>query len=163
MAGEEDLLTTQAIASKYPEAVAFAGVAASVWNGNTSPAKVEMAVTGRLHAALRQILDKDIQTVFLTDSGIRHIKKKHGSGEAARGQVDITPDDFALIPLVLNEFDRAEHDLTDKLGQKNCFSKRIAERWFTLPPLNGANIRRKYELSGKCAFQVPRADRCRPP
>ena len=66
------------------------------------------------------------QTVFLTDSDIRHIKKKHGSNEAAKGQIDITPDDFALIPLVLNEFDTIEHSLTDKLGykkllfQKNC-------------------------------------------
>jgi len=46
--------------------------------------------------------------------------------EKARRREDITPDDFALIPLVLNEFDKAEHSLTDKLGnkkllfQKNC-------------------------------------------
>ena len=114
------------IAEKYPEAAAFAGVAASVWNGSGSPAKVEMIVTGKLYTELKRLLDKDIQTVFLTDSDIRHIKKKHGSKEVARGQVDITPDDFALIPFVLNEFDKAEHDLTDKLGnkkllfQKNC-------------------------------------------
>jgi len=37
-------------------------------------------------------------------------KKKHGSNETARGQINITPDDFALIPLVLNEFDKAGHD-----------------------------------------------------
>jgi len=57
---------------------------------------------------------------------IRHIKKKHGSNEVARGQIDIIPEDFALIPLVLNEFDKAEQSLTDRLGnkklifQKNC-------------------------------------------
>jgi hypothetical protein len=111
----------QDIAKKYPEAAAFAGVAVSVWNGNNSPAKVEMTVTGKLYAELKRLLDKDIQTVFLTDSDIRHIKKKHGSKEAARGQIDITPDDFALIPLVLNEFDKAEHDLTDKRGNKRLF------------------------------------------
>ena len=119
-------MNLQDIAGKYPEAVAFAGVAASIWNGNSSPVKVEMTATGKLHAELKRMLGKDIQTVFLTDSDIRHIKKKHGSNEAARGQVNITPDDFALIPLVLNEFDKAEHDLTDKRGnkkllfQKNC-------------------------------------------
>jgi hypothetical protein len=85
-----------------------------------------MVVKGRLYAELQKILHKDIQAVFLTDSDIRHIKKKHGSNEAARGQKNITPDDFALIPLVLNEFDKVEHDLTDKMGfkkllfQKNC-------------------------------------------
>ena len=116
----------QDIAGKYPEAAAFAGVAASVWNGSSSPAKVEMAVAGRLHSELKLLLGKDIQTIFLTDSDIRHIKKKHGNNEGTRGQVDITPDDFALIPFVLNEFDKAEHDLTDKKGnkkllfQKNC-------------------------------------------
>ena len=114
------------ISKKYPEAAAFAGVAASVWNGSSSPAKVEMTVTGKLHVELKRLLDKDIQTVYITDSDIRHIKKKHGSNEAARGQIDIAPEDFALIPLVLNEFDNAEHDITDKKGnkkllfQKNC-------------------------------------------
>ena len=119
-------MNLQDIAGKYPEAAAFAGVAASVWNGSNSPAKVEMVVSGRLHAELMRLLGKDIQTIFLTDSDIRHIKKKHGNNEAARGQIDITPDDFALIPLVLNEFDKINHDLTDKLGnkkilfEKNC-------------------------------------------
>jgi len=123
---QQKSLSLQEIAQKYPEASAFAGVAASVWNGSGSPAKVEMAVTGRLHAELTRLLDKDIQTVFLTDSDIRHIKKKHGNNESARGQTDITPGDFALIPFVLNEFDNAEYYQTDKKGnkkllfQKNC-------------------------------------------
>ena len=118
--------TEKELVKNYPEAAAFAGVAASVWNGSTSPAKVEMVVKGRLYTELKRLLNKDIQTVFLTDSDIRHIKKKHGSNESAKGQADITPDDFALIPLVLNEFDKVEHSLTDKLGykkllfQKNC-------------------------------------------
>ena len=119
-------MTIQHIADKYPEAVAFAGAAASVWNGSTSLVKIEMPVRGKLHTELQKLLDKEIQTVFLTDSDIRHIKKKHGNNEAARGQVNITPVDFALIPLVLNEFDKAEYELTDKCGnkkllfQKNC-------------------------------------------
>jgi hypothetical protein len=109
----------------YPEADAFAGAAASVWNGSTSPIKIEMVVKGKLYAELKKLLNKDIQTVFLTDSDIRHIKKKHGSNESARGQVNITPDDFALIPLVLNEFDKVEHDLTDKMGfRKLLFQKK---------------------------------------
>ena len=123
---QQKSLSLHEIAEKYPEATAFAGVAASVWNGSGSSAKVEMAVTGRLHTELKRLLDKDIQTVFLTDSDIRHIKKKHGNNEAARGQIDIIPGDFALIPFVLNEFDKAEYYQTDKKGnkkllfQKNC-------------------------------------------
>jgi hypothetical protein len=42
-----------------------------------------------------------------------------------RGQVDITPSDFALIPCVMNEFDTAQHEETDRLGnRKIIFVKR---------------------------------------
>jgi hypothetical protein len=71
--------------------------------------KIEFAVSERLKAEFLNLTGKDIQAVFITDSGARHIKKQHGQGEALRGQVDVAPDDFAFIPLVLNEFDRAEH------------------------------------------------------
>jgi hypothetical protein len=115
------------VLKNYPEADAFAGAAASVWNGSASPVKIEMVVKGRLHTELQKLLNRDIQTIFLTDSDIRHIKKKHGSNEAARGQVDITPDDFTLIPLVLNEFDKVEHVLTDKMGFKKLLFQKKCE------------------------------------
>jgi hypothetical protein len=69
------------LVKNYPEADAFAGAATSVWNGSISPIKIEMLVKGRLYAELQKMLHKDIQTIFLTDSGIRHIKKKHGSAD----------------------------------------------------------------------------------
>ena len=123
---DTSMIDIKEISKKYPEAAAFAGVAESVWNGNNSPAKVEMTVSGRLYNELKRLLLKDIQTVYITDSDIRHIKKKHGSNETARGQVDITPDDFAMIPLILNEFDKAEHDITDQKGnKKTTFSKEL--------------------------------------
>ena len=148
-------MNLQDIAGKYPEAVAFAGVAASVWNGNSSPAKVEMAVVGRLHAEFKRLLGKDIRTVFLTDSGIRHIKKKHGSNEASRGQADITPDDFALIPLVLNEFDKAEHDLTDKQGNKKLlFQKNYGEMVYVATIERGEN---KVEVRTFWKMRIPGA------
>jgi len=115
------------LVKNYPEADAFAGAAVSVWNGSTSPIKIEMIVKGKLYIELKKMLNKDIQTVFLTDSDIRHIKKKHGSNEMVRGQIDITPDDFALIPLVLNEFDKVEHDLTDKMGFKKLLFQKKCE------------------------------------
>jgi hypothetical protein len=115
------------LVKNYPEAEAFAGAAASVWNGSTSPIKIEMVVKGKLYTELKKLLNKDIQTVFLTDSDIRHIKKKHGSNEAGRGQIDITPDDFALIPLILNDFDKVEYDLTDKMGFKKLLFQKKCE------------------------------------
>ena len=116
------------LVKNYPEAAVFVEVAESVWNGSTFPIKIEMTVKGRLHMELQRLLNKNIQTIFLTDSDIRHIKNKHGANEAARGQVNITPNDFALIPLVLNEFDKVEHELTDKMGLKKLlFQKRFKE------------------------------------
>ena len=142
-------------AKKYPEAAAFTGVAVSVWNGNTSPAKVEMVVRDRLQAELKRLLGRDIQTVFLTDSDIRHIKKKHGNNEAARGQIDITPDDFALIPYVLNEFDKVEHDLTDKQGNKKLlFEKKSEEIIYVATVERGEN---KVEVRTFWKMRVPGA------
>jgi hypothetical protein len=87
---------------------------------------MELQVTGKLKAELRRILGTDIQTIFVTDSDIRHIKKQHGQREALRGQIDVTPDDIALIPLVLNEFDIAEYTEMDRRGNKKIlFKKRI--------------------------------------
>ena len=150
------MIEQEDIIKKYPEAAAFAGVAKSVWDGNNSPAKVEMSVTGRLRSELKYLLNKEIQTVYITDSDIRHIKKKHGNNEASRGQVNIIPEDFALIPLILNEFDKVEHEITDQKGnkkllfQKNCGNmayvatiergeKKVEIRTFWKMPIPGAS------------------------
>ena len=87
------------LVKKYPEAAAFAGVAESVWNGSSSAAKVEMEVKGRLHAELNRLLGKDIKIVFLTDSDIRHIKKKHGRSETGRGRLILPLTTSLLSPL----------------------------------------------------------------
>ena len=63
-------------------------------------------------------LPEALESVFITDSDIRHIKRKHGNSEESRGQVAIEPSDFGRIPFVLNEFDTCEHTDTDKLGNK---------------------------------------------
>jgi hypothetical protein len=114
-----------------------------------------MLVQGRLYAELKRLLGKDIQTVFLTDSDVRHIKKKHGNNEAARGQVDITPDDFALIPLVLNEFDKVEHEITDKLGfKKLLFQKKCGGMIYIATIERGEN---KVEVRTLWKMRVPGA------
>jgi hypothetical protein len=114
------------LAEKYPEAAIFAAVAESVWQGSKAAVKMELQVTGKLKTELKRLLGSDVQTIFITDSDIRHIKKQHGQGEVLRGQLDVTPDDIAFIPLVLNEFETAEHTETDRKGNKKIlFKKRI--------------------------------------
>jgi hypothetical protein len=49
-----------------------------------------------------------------------------------RGQVDITPEDFAFIPAVMNEFDTAIHEDTDRMGNKKIlFVKKVNGNVYT--------------------------------
>lgn len=111
---------------QYPETSLAIAIAQSVWDGNTATVKMDFSVLQRLKEAYKRITGNYLQTVFITDSDIRHIKKEHGQKEALRGQVDITPADFAYIPLILNEFDTIELTSTDIKGNKRIlFTKQI--------------------------------------
>ena len=126
-------MTARDIADKYPEAAALVGLAESVWKGNRQTARVDFALSDKLRTELQGLLEKDIQNVFITDSDARHIKKNHGQREALRGQVDITPQDFALIPFVMNEFDTAQMVEGDNLGNRRIlFSKRVNGNVYTV-------------------------------
>jgi hypothetical protein len=119
-------MTSREILAKYPEAAAIVGLAESVWNGSKQAARADFALSGRLKTELRGLLDKDIQNIFITDSDARHIKKNHGQNESSRGQVDITPADFAFIPFVMNEFDSTELVDADNRGNRRIlFTKRV--------------------------------------
>ncbi|GAB6392133.1 MAG: PBECR3 family protein [Treponematales bacterium] len=121
---EQELLAH--IAQTYPESAAIVVMARGVWAGSVHITRTDFTVSLWLRLETQRLLGHDIETAFITDSDMRHIKKKHGQNEAARGQADITPDDFALVPYVLNEFDTVEHTETDKLGNKKIlFSKRV--------------------------------------
>jgi hypothetical protein len=114
------------IASQYPEASLIVALAESTWAGSRKSAKIEFALSDRLRIKLKELLGKDVNKIFITDSDARHIKKHHGQNEEKRGQVDITPADFALIPVVLNEYDTAEHTGEDKIGnRKLLFTKKV--------------------------------------
>ena len=111
---------------QYPEAQLIVAMAESIWAGSRNTAKIEFPLSDGLKIKLKELLGKEIRKIFITDSDARHIKKYHGYNEEKRGQVDITPVDFALIPVVLNEFDTAEHTGEDKIGNKKLFfSKKI--------------------------------------
>ena len=109
------------LVKKYPEAPLIVAMAECVWAGSTKAAKVEFSISERLKLKLKDLLGKKIQKVFITDSDARHIMKHHGQNEEKRGQVDITPEDFALIPIVMNEFDTLELAGEDKLGNRKLF------------------------------------------
>jgi hypothetical protein len=128
------------VTEKYPEAIALVGLAESVWKGNKQAARVDFALSSRLKAELQMLMGKDIENVFITDSDARHIKKHHGQREALRGQIDITPSDFALIPFVMNEFDTAGIVGADNLGnRKILFTKQVNGNIYTVSVERGNN------------------------
>jgi hypothetical protein len=124
--------TEKTLADQYPEAALIVEMAKTAWSGNRKAVRIDFELSGKLKAELQVLLGKDIRTIFITDSDVRHIKKNHGQGEAARGQVDITPEDFALIPAVMNEFDTAKHEDTDRMGNKKVlFVKKVNGNIYT--------------------------------
>ncbi len=109
---------------RYPESDVLVGAAESVWNGSDARINISIDVSSKLVNHMSDYLPEALLFVFITDSDIRHIKRKHGSDEERRGQITIVPDDFSYIPQVLNEFDSCEHTDTDKLGNKKFLLKK---------------------------------------
>lgn len=112
------------VAQRYPESEVLVGAAESVWNGSDARINISIDVSSKLVNHMSDYLSEALLSVFITDSDIRHIKRKHGSDEERRGQITIVPDDFSCIPQVLNEFDSCEHTDTDKLGNKKFLLKK---------------------------------------
>jgi hypothetical protein len=102
----------------YPEIPALVGAASSIWQGGDVAVTIHIAASEKLREELKDSYTDGLESVFITDSDIRHIKRTHGAGEQKRGQVEIKPSDFAVIPLILNDFDSITHTNTDKLGNK---------------------------------------------
>ena len=116
---------------QYPEAPLIVAMAETTWAGTVKAAKIEFSLSDRLKIKLKDLLGKEIHKIFITDSDVRHIKKHHGQNEEDRGQIDITPADFAFIPVVMNEFDTVELSGEDKLSNKKLFfTKKIEENFY---------------------------------
>lgn len=94
--------------------------AQNAWNDKESKNKYAFAPSERLAKAYKDLLGHDINSVVITDDAIRHIKNNHSQNEALRGQVDMLPEDIALIPYVLNNYDTIElsPEYDDKMGNR---------------------------------------------
>jgi hypothetical protein len=60
--------------ARYPEAQLIVNMAESAWKGNIKAARIDFSLSDRLKAELKELLDKDINSIFITDSDVRHIK-----------------------------------------------------------------------------------------
>ena len=102
----------------HPESALLVGAAQSVWDGSEAVVTIQIGVAAKLRSKMAEYNIGPLDSMFITDSDIRHIKRKHASKEAERGQLPILPADFAFLPDVLNDFDTCERADTDKLGNK---------------------------------------------
>ena len=93
----------------YPEESLLVGAAESVLEGSDARVNISIDVGQRLADTIGEEIEGQLECVFITDSDIRHIRRKHGANEERRGQQSIVPNDFALIPKVLNEPDACDH------------------------------------------------------
>lgn len=118
--------------------------AESVWQDTKTTLNINLPVGQKLSEAIKQYTGTEIESVFITDSDIRHIKKRHSYEERQRGQTAVTPQDFACLPLVLNDFESLEFVAVDKLGNKKfLLEKTINDTIFVVTIQRG---KRKLEI-----------------
>jgi len=100
--------------------------AQNAWNDKESKNKYTFAPSERLAKAYKDLIGHDINSVVITDDAIRHIKNNHSQNEVLRGQVDMSPEDIALIPYVLNNYDTIElsPEYNDKMGNRAIVVKK---------------------------------------
>jgi len=80
MTDKEKELTKQ-----YPEVPLIVAMAESTWAGSRIAAKIEFSLSDNLRAKLKELLGKEVDKIFITNSDIRHIKNHHGQNEDRRG------------------------------------------------------------------------------
>ena len=114
------------------------GAARSIWEGSSALMTIEIAIESKLETAMKEHGITPLERVFITDSDIRHIRKHHAKNAQSRGQIDIVPDDFGCIPIVLNDFDSCRHADTDRLGNKRLeLVKRIDDAFYVITVQRG--------------------------
>ena len=122
--------------------------ARNAWADEKSKNKYMFAPSEKLGVALKQLLGHDVKSIVITDDSIRHAKNHHSltKEEAKRGQSAMTPEDIAILPYVVNNFDSIErepkHD--KKSGRALTISKRI----------NGLSVVATLEQGKKNVFVV---------
>ena len=112
-----------------------------------------MKVSDKLRSYMEEQGIAPLETVFITDSGIRHIMKRHAVHEEKRGQLSVEPADFSRLPEVLSDFDSCEHSDTDKLGNKKfLLTKQIDDIYYVVTIQRG-----KKKLEVKTMWKRPGA------
>lgn len=103
---------------QQPASAALVEAAQKVWDGGDVHATIQIEASEKLRAFMAGHGVVSLETTFITDSDMRHIRRRHANNERERGQLEIGPLDFGLLPEILNDFDSCQYSCTDNLGNK---------------------------------------------
>lgn len=94
--------------------------AKNAWEDKNSKSKSVISLSEKAAAKFKELLGTDAKQLVITDDTIRHIKNYHSTQEENRGQISLTPEDIAVIPFVVNNYDTMERakEYDDKLGNR---------------------------------------------
>ena len=87
------------------ENVALYNMAKRAFSGEEYVGTYRFSPSERLKLKLESVVGTPIKYVMIENSSIVHIKKRHGENEESRGQIDMTPEDIALLPYYMNNYD----------------------------------------------------------
>ena len=132
---------------------ALVNLARAAWSDKKAQGKVSFKPSQKLRDKVRELFGHDIDEVFITADDMRHMKNAHSDGEEKRGQVNLTPEDFAEVYYVVNEFDSATKERDDRRGNQNILVVKNADgRMFALLVERGKN---KAEIKTVYKYKKP--------
>lgn len=132
---------------------ALVNLARAAWSDKKAQGKVSFKPSQKLRDKVRELFGHDIDEVFITADDMRHMKNAHSDGEEKRGQVNLTPEDFAEVYHVVNEFDSATKERDDRRGNQNILVVKNADgRMFALLVERGKN---KAEIKTVYKYKKP--------
>lgn len=102
--------------------------ARNAWGCVDSRERTNFIPSERFISEVQNVTGLNIRLAVITDDQIRHIKNHHSVSEDKRGQGNLTPEDIAVIPYVINNFDsivRAPQYDDVKGGLALTISKRV--------------------------------------
>ncbi len=98
---------------------ALADLAEKSWNDKDYNGKVSFNPSKKFRDKVQELFGHDVDEIFITASDMRHIKSHHGENEEKRGQINITVENIGDIYDIINDFDFAQKENTDKQGNQS--------------------------------------------
>lgn len=136
-----------------PDSAILFAAARRVWEGSKATVTIELVANQKLIECIHSFGLTEFKGLFITNDDMRHIMNHHSQNEDRRGQANIVASDFALLPIILNDFDSCEESRSDQLGNKTFeFTKNIDSKYYVVTIQRGKRklqIRTMWKMKSK--------------